>query len=694
MFRIILALFPLSTLFMTAADEAPDRWIVHYTGAGGGFETELHLHNTDFTREYQATLTPFAWDGTLLQSGVRTLTIMPGAFQALSREALEWEELPVSHVHASAPEPVRVSSAYRNQIEGAMAAEVASATETSLVARLAPVKGQAWFDGLVATNPNADRALVTISAHDSSGNTQASTQIEVPAGGKWLAVASDLLETDQPVAIYELRSDLPLLFLTLRGSLPGAQTPVLTQAAMDFFESQPAQLTYSNQVSRIMNRKCSFCHLDGGIGPFPLTSFEEVSQYKDYVEYSVGNGDMPPWRASDHCEELSGSQALDPLEKEMLLTWLQTGATQGEPSRAPQIETAKPAQWDLGQPDKILQYGEPFSFVPGPDVYRCFPLALENQETLSLKAYQVLPDNPEIVHHVLVFLEGTDEGQKLDSDEPGPGYTCFGGSGTGTFRLIAGWAPGMPPQEFRDGVGMEIPPFSTLIIQVHYHYSGAAGEDQTQVGLYFSETPHEKELLMLPLANTRFSIPPGAEEHEVTQSVTIPPGINGELHTIAPHMHLLGKTISVELARFDQEETCLIDIPRWDFNWQRFYEYPQPIPIQGGSTVTLRCLFDNSENNPNNPFTPPIQVGWGEETFDEMALAFLGVTFDSPVNRKGSWQWPINLDGVKGASTQIPASSVPNPLPSCCQPGGEKPWAVCPSTLTEKVNAPIPNRTR
>ena len=692
MTRLLMMQMLLATTFLWAADELEERWIVHYTGVGGGFQTDIHVLNTDFTVEHELVITPYAVDGTMLESGIRTLSMAKGQLANLTRELLEWDDLPVSHIHTSAPSQLRISSAYRSQGEDAMAAEVASVSNASYLGRLIPAEGASWFDGLVATNPNDESAVMTVSAHDSQGNTLASTSITVPSGGKWLAVASTLFELEESVAFYELRSDQPSFFLTLRGSLPGSGTSVLTEAAMDRFQSSPAPLTYANQVSRIMNRKCGFCHVDGGIGPFNLTSYEGVHTYKDYVAFSVEDGSMPPWRAASGCEELSDSQALDPLEKEIILAWLRDGAVHGEVERAPEPKTAKPAIWELGTPDLTLQYGEPYGFEPGPDAYRCFPLALQNEQALSLKAYQIIPGNPEIVHHVLVFLEGTTEGQRLDEAEAGPGYTCFGGSGTGAFRLIGGWAPGMVPQTFRDGVGMEIPPQSNLIIQVHYHYSGAAGEDQTQVGLYFSEVPHEKELLMLPLANTRFQIPPGAEEFEVTQSVRIPPGINGEIHTIAPHMHLLGKNISVELTQSDNSSNCLIDIPRWDFNWQRFYDYKSPVPVRGGSTFSLRCVFDNSENNPNNPFTPPIQVGWGEETFDEMALAFLGVTFDQPVNRKGSWQWPITLDGVRGKRPEVPASSVRKPLPSCCSPGGEKPWATCPTVKTlENNETTIPN---
>ena len=681
-----LLFFPVCILAFSLgfSQDSPDRWLVHYTRDGGGFSTAVRLINTDFAASHTMTLTPYGADGTLLSGLVRSVEVSPGQASAWTRADLDWADQPVSHLTVSGSENVRVSATYQSLAPGAMPAEANAQAGPATMARLVPVTGSAWFDGLVVVNPGEANATLRITAHDAAGNTLQTTERALAAHAKWLDLAASLFEESGPVdGYYQIDSDQPVLFFALRGSLPGLEPAVLTEVRMDTFRNDPPPVTFSNQVSRIIDRKCSYCHLEGGIGPFPMTNFTEVVSVRNFIEFSVGNGDMPPWKASDDCAEFVGSQALDPVERAMMLDWLQNGFPEGEPERAPAAKAPLVNEWTYAVPDEIMEYSEPYSFEPGPDVYRCFPMALNNSEPRYVSAVEILPGNPEIVHHVLVFLEDNTLGQSLDAGEPGPGYTCFGGPGTGGFRLIAGWAPGMVPQVYPEGVGVTLPPNATLVVQVHYHYSGAAGSDLTKIGLSYNGEQHEKELLFLPLVNTNFTIPPGAKDHVVQQSVTLPNFVSAELYLIAPHMHLLGKTISVQLSLPEGDEQCLVDIPKWDFNWQRFYEYPAPIQIPGGSTVSLHCTYDNSDENPFNPYSPPRAVGWGEETTDEMALAFLGITTPVPLFGKNRvWEWPLKIENVIGKRGKTPASQAKLP-PSCCQPGKERPW--CPAQ--EKATA-------
>lgn len=672
---------------------AQERWIAHYTRDGGGFATDLHLVSSDFDAAHEVRLIPFARDGTRLESLERVFKIGPGHRVTAARSDLGWQDQPVSHVRVEGTEAVRVFAAYRNLAAGSMPALAPAKTSSATTARFVPFQSPAWFDGLVAVNLDNEPGTVIISAHDTQGNTLRSTAVTVSANGKWLDVLAAVF--GEPLAIdgyVQLQADRPMMFFALRGSLAEIQPAVLTELPLDTFRGVAAKLSYSNQVSRIIDRKCGFCHVQGGIGPFPLTNFEEAFSFRNFMEPALENGLMPPWKASDQCAELTGSQALDPLEKEMLLEWIRSDAPRGDPARAPLPRPPLASDWQGGEPELVVAYEEPFFFEPGPDVYRCFPISLNNSEPLYVKSLEILPGNPEIVHHVLVFIEGNEEGFANDAQEDGPGYTCFGGPGTSDIRLLTGWAPGMTPQKFPADVGMTIPPHSTIIMQVHYHYSLSAGSDQTRVGIQFYQEPHEKELLLLPLVNQDFIIPAGAKDYIVEQSVTLPALVSAELYTVAPHMHLLGTSISVEAVFPDQSELCLVDIPRWDFNWQRFYEYPNPIHLPGGTTVSLFCTFDNSPANPNNPFDPPLDVGWGEATTDEMALAFLGVVVPLLSGKDGGdWRWPLTIDNRKpslyGAGS-VPASKLKARVPSCCRPGIEsKPWKACPAT----TEAPTPN---
>ena len=631
------------------AQEAPDRWLPHYTLDGGSFATEINLINTDFEAGHEVRLVPFGSDGTQLTSLIRTTETAPGQRLALSRGELEWTGQPVSHVRVEADEAVRVSGTFRANLEGAMPADVTAETQTAAVIRFVPVGGDGWFDGVVATNIGEEAGTIIATAHDPQGNTLRTAQAAVPPGGKWLDVLGNLFGEELNGDGYvEIRAEPAMLFLVLRGSLGNQQPAVLTQVQPDRFFTQPSALSFNNQVSRIMQRKCSFCHHTGGIGPFPTTAYSDVFLMRNFIYRNVDSNEMPPWRASANCAPLMDSQALDPAERTMLLNWILEGAEEGPAERAPEIPAFENNEWKLGAPDQVLQYDEPFYFNPGPDVYRCYPMAVNNPVPVQLSAVEILPDNLEIVHHVLVFADTGPNGFTLDSMDDGPGYSCFGGTGTGAFRLIGGWAPGMEPNVMPEDVGMTLAPYTNLIVQIHYHFSSSPGPDHSKIGLFFSQTPREKELLLLPLVNQNFVIPAGAKQFPVTQAFHLPAFIDVDLYLVAPHMHLLGQTISAQATFPDGSEMCLIDVPSWDFDWQRFYQYPNPIHIPGGSTISMLCTYDNSTENIYNPNSPPKDVGWGEATTDEMALVFFGVVSplilpkDAPP-QPGKWRWPFEV---------------------------------------------------
>jgi hypothetical protein len=148
------------------------------------------------------------------------------------------------------------------------------------------------------------------------------------------------------------------------------------------------------------------------------------------------------------------------------------------------------------------------------------------------------------------------------------------------------------------------------------------------MGIYFSKTPVQKRLFFFPVFNNRFKIPPGQAAAEVTQELTIPFLLDMEAIAVAPHMHLLGRKIKLEMEGRNGT-TPLIYIDDWDFNWQGFYEFTEPVRFPALSKLRLTCTYDNTENNPRNPSNPLKTVGWGEGTEDEMCLGFFGVTLDN-----------------------------------------------------------------
>jgi len=291
-------------------------------------------------------------------------------------------------------------------------------------------------------------------------------------------------------------------------------------------------------------------------------------------------------------------------------------------------------------------------YTPPPratDTYRCFVLASGPTENRFIAATQALPGNPQITHHVLLYLDEVGEAEKLDGADGQPGYNCFGGpnltsvvSSANPFAppiastdflhglMLGGWVPGSRARRLPEDIGLPIPKNARIVMQVHYHPAGRPGTDKTQLGVWFADTSKiAHRLINVPIANLTFQIPAGASNYEVTASLRTPLAV--KVITVAPHMHNLGRQIKVEVEEFGGKTRPLIRIDDWDFNWQGFYTLAEPASVPPFANVKITAVYDNSDGNPKNPNNPIVPVGWGERTIDEMCLAFIGVTIDNEI---------------------------------------------------------------
>ena len=394
-----------------------------------------------------------------------------------------------------------------------------------------------------------------------------------------------------------------------------------------------AQPTYSREVSRIMQAKCQQCHRPGDVAPMILQTYDDAVTWAADIKRVVGAKQMPPWKPVPGFNEFKGSYGLSDQERQTILDWVDAGTPQGDPSEMPDPLPESDSPWNLGDPDMILTMPE-YTPPRAADTYRCFVLPTGLDQPRFVSAVQTLPGAKQEVHHVVLFLDTQGQADKLDGQDGQPGYTCFGGPGINLDigGVFSGWAPGARTRRLPDGIGLLLPAKSRLILQVHYHPAGRFSPDQTQVGLYFAPSDvAQKRLINIPLVNTNFSIPAGAQDYRVDASLPIPPFFAAKAVVVFPHMHLLGRTIKVEVKDLDGTQRPMIYIDDWDFNWQGFYEFAEPVRLPTGSTVHLETHYDNSDNNPRNPNNPLRAVGWGEGTNDEMSLAFIGVVFDNDI---------------------------------------------------------------
>ena len=461
---------------------------------------------------------------------------------------------------------------------------------------------------------------------------------------------------------------LPGLIVPLWAAFLLAQTgPESTPARLPrVLLPRGSKVTFNREVVRILQNNCQKCHHEGDIAPFPLMTYQDAYGHRYQILTQTSSRRMPPWHVSSACAAYEDDPSLTRSDIKTFSDWVAQGALEGDPADLPAPLTFSPG-WKLGDPDQVLTMPQAFTpdFSKG-DVYRCFVLPTGITEDRYVSAVEIAPGSRALVHHVLLFVDTGTTAADLDAKDPGPGYTCFGGPGFTPLYNLGGWAPGNTPRLLPDGIGMPLPKNSTIVMQVHYSSrSGVDEPDQTALALHFSKTPVQKRLLTVPVINTSFTIPAGNPDYEVKASVPFVP-FAAHVLEVTPHMHLLGQKMNVTATLPGGQQICLVDVPDWDFHWQGTYFYKSPIAIPVGTRVDLSARYDNSSDNPNNPNSPPKDVSWGENTTDEMCIAFLGFTLDDE-NLTGAAGLPAPLSAFS-PSTRADAAGIGRVLnPGLCQ---------------------------
>lgn len=389
--------------------------------------------------------------------------------------------------------------------------------------------------------------------------------------------------------------------------------------------------TYHRDVRPLVEQACLSCHQTGGIGPFPLDGYERLKSVAPAALDAIENRRMPPWMPDPDCRRYVNERLLTDAQIDTFRQWYDWGMPEGDPA---EYTAPTPGQRrdlsQLGPADIVGAPSEPYAPNPArPDDYRCFVVNEEFEEDAFMVASNVVPDQQALVHHVILYLVPPTDAPRVaefDAAEPGPGYTCFGGVGVGSPIPVAGWVPGAQPYITDDGTAIRIPAGAKLVMQMHYNLlGGAPAADQTEVHVWTSSD--RPDFLLYPefVPNLGIDIPAGnpASTHtRVIRNTTPEPWT---LVQTTPHMHLLGTRISTHKLAADGSEECVVDIPRWDFNWQQSYTFRpgEEVVVQPGEALRLECTYDNSAANQpviNGVQLEPVRVTWGEGTLDEMCL--------------------------------------------------------------------------
>jgi tetratricopeptide (TPR) repeat protein len=381
--------------------------------------------------------------------------------------------------------------------------------------------------------------------------------------------------------------------------------------------NQPGAVTFARDIAPIIFAQCSACHRPGGSASFSLLGYADARAHAEQIAAATRRRYMPPWKPEPGYGEFVGARRLSDEQIALIQRWVADGAQEGDAAAVPPAPTSTSA-WHLGEPDIVVTMARPYTLrAAGDDVYRHFVIPVPIPATRFVKAWELRPGNPRVVHHATMELDPTGTSRHLDEHDPEPGYEgLIAHTSMAPDGYFLDWAPGHTPYVAPDGMAFPLEQNSDLVLMLHLRPSGKEETIQVSVGLYLSEAPPTRVPALLRLTRQDLEIPAG-EKRVVTSTFTLP--VDLDLYTVQPHAHNLAREIEGFATLPDGTQKPLLYVRDWDFNWQDVYRYAAPVFLPAGTTVSARWNYDNSAENPRNPNRPPQRVTFGQRTSDEMA---------------------------------------------------------------------------
>lgn len=374
-----------------------------------------------------------------------------------------------------------------------------------------------------------------------------------------------------------------------------------------------SDVTYSNQIVRVFNEHCVFCHREGQIAPFALASYEDAAGWAEMIGEVVAEQRMPPWHADPRYGHFVNDARLSDEEKQLIARWVEAGAPEGNQADLPEPPKFTDG-WMIPEPDQVIYMAKPFD-VPaeGTVEYKMFLVDPGWTEDKWVTAMEPRPGNPAVVHHIVMYVL------------PPKGVEKHYSKGIPKTQLdwFASFSPGLRPPVQQEGTARFIPAGSKLMFQLHYTPNGTAQSDRSYLGVKFADPKTVKREIAVQHSGTHdFLIPAQAGNHPVESSYTFEQ--DALLMSVSPHMHLRGKDFVYKLVYADGQEEIVLDVPQYDFGWQTTYILAEPKRVPKGTKMQCLAHFDNSTGNLNNP-DPTVDVRYGPQTWEEMCYGWFEI---------------------------------------------------------------------
>jgi hypothetical protein len=409
--------------------------------------------------------------------------------------------------------------------------------------------------------------------------------------------------------------------------------------------SNAPKVTFTKDVAPILYAKCVVCHRTGEMAPMALINYKEVRPWARSIREKVVSREMPPWYADPNHGQWANDTSLSQTQIETIRAWVDGGAVEGETRDLPAAPKFVDAGWKFGKPDVVLSMTEEAQIpADGTVAYKYYVIPTNFTEDKYVQFAEIKRGDPSVVHHVIVSAREPGNGPlppagelRFDRQQFNPeaardsqreNQDQQARRGNNADGMLVGWAPGMSPLTLRQGNAKLIKKGSVFIFQMHYTTSGTAAKDRTSVALWFAKEPVEKRMITkgVTVDPRKLVIPANDGNFESRSTFTFTE--DAHIHSFMPHMHVRGKDFEYKLVYPDGTTKILLNVPKYDFNWQLTYFVKEPIAVPKGSRLECLAHHDNSTKNKYNP-DPSQTVRWGDQTWEEMMIGWVDYTLDN-----------------------------------------------------------------
>jgi hypothetical protein len=433
--------------------------------------------------------------------------------------------------------------------------------------------------------------------------------------------------------------------------------PVLYSAHPTGESPVPSSPTFYRDVLPILQKNCQSCHRPGQIAPFSLLTYESARPWARSMKTKVEARQMPPWFADPKHGRFSNDPSLTPDEIGTIAKWADNGASAGDPADAPPAIQWAENGWTV-TPDYIIKgmdYPVPAHTRNDVIEWATYIVPTGFAQDTWITSLEVKPSELAVTHHICISFIEHDPAVKYNDpvwvdrqrDEAGVDTANNGINNLippGTLRArnvttASGndgcYVPGKSFEDYRAfNAAKLVPAGSDVRVQIHYTPSGKDAVDRPEIGVTIAKEPPERIYvtsgISAPGDRAVFAIPPN------DPNWSSPPAeatfeVDAELVWMMPHMHVRGKDMTYTLVYPDGRREIVLNVPRYDFNWQLGYILAKPVKVTKGTKLLVNAHFDNSPSNKFNP-DPSRTVYMGTMTWEEMMFPFFSVVVDKGVD--------------------------------------------------------------